>query len=272
MSSAIRHVLLDIEGTTCPVTFVSEVLFPYAQAQLAAYLQGHAGEPRLRALQRELLASWRQEPDAAACDLLRGECQRFGVERGEDDLPAEALLPYLQWLDRHDRKLTAWKDLQGLIWEEGYRSGAIQADLYPEVAATLRRWYGQGLVLSVYSSGSVAAQKLLYAHSRDGDLCPLFSHWFDTRIGAKNDPQSYLRILKVLDCDAEQVVFVSDALRELEAAAAVGLHCWFSDRPGNPQRRPGGFPVIAGLDQIQLDAQDPAKWAATQPRDDATGS
>lgn len=254
MSGAIRHVLLDIEGTTCPVTFVAEVLFPYARAQLAAYLQGHAAEPRLRELQRQLLASWRQESDEEVVELLGGECQRCGVEPGGEDLPAEALLPYLHWLDRHDRKLTAWKDLQGLIWEEGYRSGALQADLYPEVAATLRRWHRQGLLLSVYSSGSVAAQQLLYAHSRDGDLCPLFSHWFDTRIGGKHDPRSYRRILEVLGCGAEQVVFVSDAVRELEAAAVVGLHCWFSDRPGNPQRQPGGFPTITGLDQIELPA------------------
>jgi enolase-phosphatase E1 len=251
MSGAIDHVLLDIEGTTCPVSFVAEVLFPYARAQLPRFLQQAAATPRLRALQQELLLCWRQEQEAEVRALLQEQAQRHGVTPAEGALPAEALLPYLHWLDRCDRKLTAWKDLQGLIWEEGYRRGEIQAELYPEVADTLRTWHGQGLILSVYSSGSVAAQKLLYGHTSEGDLRPLFRHWFDTRIGNKQDLQSYQRILEQLHSPAQRVLFVSDALQELEAAAAAGMRCCFSDRPGNPQRHPGRFQSVGGLDEIR---------------------
>lgn len=251
MSGSIDHVLLDIEGTTCPVSFVAEVLFPYARLQLPRFLQEAEATPRLRALQQELLACWRQEREAEACALLQEQAQRHGVTPGEGELPPAALLPYLHWLDRCDRKLTAWKDLQGLIWEEGYHRGEIQAELYPEAADTLRAWHAQGLILSVYSSGSVTAQKLLYGHTSEGDLRPLFRHWFDTRIGSKQDPQSYRHILEQLHSSAQRVLFVSDALQELEAAAAAGMRCCFSDRPGNPQRHPGRFRSVGGLAEIR---------------------
>lgn len=252
MTHPIRHILLDIEGTTCPVSFVGEVLFPYAQAQLPTFLRRHGEQERLRRLRSELLMGWRQEQDHEAQALWRDALQRVPTGRSEEQLPAHELVPYLQWLNRCDRKVTAWKDLQGLIWEEGYRNGELVAPLYEEVEAMLRLWHGEGLNLSVYSSGSVAAQRLLYAHSRTGDLTPLFSHWFDTRIGGKQDPESYGRILAQIDCHGGEVLFVSDAVGELNAASAHGIHCCFSDRPGNPQRERGAFPAVSSLREIDI--------------------
>lgn len=263
MSSPIRHILLDIEGTTCPVSFVSDVLFPYALAALPDYLGNHQDNPRLQELQQTLLDCWRAEQDPEAVEL-RHRALSQSQSAGEPAM----LLPFLQWLNRRDIKLTPWKELQGLIWREGYALGELKATLFPEVAACLRRWHQQGQVLSVYSSGSVAAQQLLYGHSDDGDLTPLFSHWFDTHIGLKEEAQSYRRILKKLGSDGDAVLFISDSLTELQAASAAGIHCCLSDRSGysesrdtasnatrsDPAKRDfsqSNFPVLSSLDQVE---------------------
>lgn len=250
MNNPIRHILLDIEGTTCPVSFVSTVLFPYAQARLKTYLEEHGNDDAVLTLTADLQRSWQLETDPEAA-ALRVDAPGVLPEQ-EPMLAPAALVPYLQWLDRQDRKLTAWKDLQGLIWEEGYRSGAIRADLYADVAPALEQWHRQGLTLSVYSSGSVTAQKLLYGHTQCGDLRPLFSHWFDTRIGNKQEAKSYRKILQTLHCDGGAVLFVSDSLGELVAADQCGIHCRYSDRPGNQPQDPGRFPSIQSLAEIDL--------------------
>ncbi|MCP9883128.1 acireductone synthase [Cyanobium sp. Alchichica 3B3-8F6] len=234
----VTHVLLDIEGTTCPVSFVSSTLFPYAAEQLEAFLDSHRNDLAVRSLLDEVEAAWRQDADPEA-QALR---QQGGV----------GTLAYLRWLIRRDRKLTPLKDLQGLVWEQGYRSGALTGPLFADVPGALRRWHGAGLVLAVYSSGSVAAQRLIYGHSNAGDLRPLFSHWFDTRIGPKQAPESYATIAAQLGVDPEQMLFVSDALTECQAAAAAGMQVVFSDREGNPGRDPGPFERIVSFNDLVL--------------------
>lgn len=260
MISGIRHILLDIEGTTCPVSFVSEVLFPYARRQVEPYLQRHGHEADIQKLLQELQQSWQQEVDSEAMALLRqGQEQRDSPSDEEsataDDacktsVYAHELLPYLHWLIQRDRKVSAWKELQGKIWQEGYACGDLQADLYPDVAVALRHWKQTGRELSVYSSGSVAAQKLLYGHCREGDLRSLFSHWFDTRIGPKQEKSSYEAILRVIEQPSNGVLFISDAVRELQAAEAAGLQVVFSDREGNPERDPSGYRAIGSLEEL----------------------
>ena len=260
MTSTIRHILLDIEGTTCPVSFVSEVLFPYAAREVSSYLARHSRDSDIEELLTELQTSWKKEDDPEAVALLResgitGEAEPLQpVAKASPDPTDRAtrLLPYIHWLIRRDIKLTAWKDLQGRIWHEGYERGALRATLFPEVAATLRRWKQLGFNLSVYSSGSVAAQQLLYGHSEDGDLRPLFSHWFDTRIGLKQEADSYRSILEILGCQPEQVLFISDSSAELLAAHACGFQVRFSDRPGNPDRNPRGFVSLQSLEELTL--------------------
>jgi enolase-phosphatase E1 len=261
MKPPIRHILLDIEGTTCPVSFVSEVLFPYAAREVSHYLTQHALESDIQTLLGELQRSWSQEEDPEALALLQNSVldekrEQRQPEGGPRLDPAEqvaTLLPYIQWLIQRDRKVTAWKDLQGRIWREGYACGALKAALFPEVAQTLRHWKGMGVELSVYSSGSVAAQELLYGHSEDGDLRSLFSHWFDTRIGAKQEARSYEAILEVLGCVAGEVLFISDSSSELSAACSAGLQVIFSDREGNPQRDSNGFARIQSLAQVSIE-------------------
>ena len=257
---AIRHILLDIEGTTCPVRFVSDVLFPYAAREVNAFLSRHRQESEIQSLLAELQSSWSQQEDPEACALLRdsglgtptSQTPQGGTVGSKGMDPIAAILPYIDWLIRRDRKVTAWKDLQGRIWQEGYARGELKARLFPEVSHTLIRWKSMGLDLSVYSSGSVAAQQLLYAHSDAGDLRPLFSHWFDTRIGAKQDESSYRSILEVLDCRPREVLFISDSTAELSAAEVAGLQVIFSDREGNPQRNPEGFTCIQSLGQVEI--------------------
>lgn len=222
MKAAISHVLLDIEGTTCPVRFVSDTLFPYAAARLEAFLESHQTDPVVQDLVAQVAGAWRDDPDPAARSLLQSAPPNAN--------PSRQILPYLQWLIRKDRKLTALKDLQGLIWEEGYGSGALQGPLYPDVAPALRRWRAAGLGIAVYSSGSVKAQQLIYAHSNAGDLRPLFQHWFDTKIGSKIEPTSYQMIVAELGAEPQSVLFISDSIAELKAAITTGLSVLFCDR------------------------------------------
>jgi enolase-phosphatase E1 len=164
----------------------------------------------------------------------------------------------------HDIKFPALKELQGRIWASGYASGDLIAPLFDDVAPTLHHWHRDGYQLAVYSSGSVAAQKLLYRYSQNGNLESLFSHWFDTRIGSKQATDSYSAIAEVLQLEPAEILFVSDALAEIEAAHGIGMDVIFSDREGNPGRDPGAFRPITSLAEIQLPAGDPRDPAAAR--------
>jgi enolase-phosphatase E1 len=241
---AITHLLLDIEGTTCPVSFVAEVLFPYARAAIGPYCEAHGNDPEVKALLEDVDQAWQQ---ATTTELVALRQEHRSGEQGV------TLTPYLHWLIDHDVKLTALKDLQGRIWAAGYASGDLIAPLYADVPAALKRWQQQGFSLAVYSSGSVPAQKLLYGHSQVGDLTGLFSHWFDTRTGLKQAPESYTTIAERMEVAASSVLFISDALRELEAASSAGMNVLFSDRDGNPERDSGRFEKIGDYSKLTPD-------------------
>jgi 2,3-diketo-5-methylthio-1-phosphopentane phosphatase/methylthioribulose-1-phosphate dehydratase len=232
------HVLLDIEGTTCPLTFVSEVLFPYAADRLESYLRQHEQDDELQQLLADVRSAWQVDAEATAAGL--------------PFVAGTPVAPYLRWLISVDRKLTALKDLQGLIWSDGYACGALQGPLFADVAPALRRWKRQGLGLSVYSSGSVAAQQLLYGYSQAGDLRGLFEGWFDTRTGAKQEASSYAAIATKLGIPAERVLFISDSNAELHAARTAGMQVLFSHRRGNGQQPEVGFEKIDAFSTLQL--------------------
>lgn len=257
MNAPIRHVLIDIEGTTCPVRFVSETLFPYAAERLEAFLNHHQDDEAVQDLLVQVAQAWKEDRDPSAHSLLQAA--------PANPSPASRILPYLQWLIREDRKLTPLKDLQGMVWEEGYRLGDLQGPLYPDVAPALHRWREGGLGLAVYSSGSVKAQQLLYAHSNAGDLRPLFQHWFDTKLGSKLEPESYRLITGHLDAPPQAVLFISDSPDELKAASASGLSVLLCDRSDSPNNSPNseGFTKIHSfyglnpLDQTSLEGTLP---------------
>jgi enolase-phosphatase E1 len=189
--------LLDIEGTTTSVSFVYDVLFPYARPRLEEFLRGPEGA----AFRQALLAERAREKEA-----------------GAPDSPAD----YARWLMDRDRKSTALKSLQGRIWESGYRSGALRSHLYPDVPRAFERWRSRGQRIAIFSSGSVQAQRLLFAHTPHGDLTGVIDGYFDTTTGPKREAESYRRIAGALGVPPAGVTFVSDVAAELDAARTAG--------------------------------------------------
>lgn len=237
MPSVITAIVTDIEGTTSSLSFVKDVLFPYARRRLAAFVGQHADDPAVRA-----------------------QINATAEATGRPLTDTEAIAQLLQWIDE-DRKVTPLKALQGMIWEDGYRSGAYRAHLYPDVAGALRRWKARGLGLSVFSSGSVLAQKLLFAHTTEGDLTPLFDRYFDTTTGPKAEPGSYEKIAEALGAAPAEVLFLSDVGAELDAAAAAGLARVAIAREGAPP--PSGHPAATSFDEIEIDEGSLASEALT---------
>jgi len=240
---SITHVLLDIEGTTCPVSFVSEVLFPYASASLEPYLEAHQENAEIAKLMRDVEVAWREDAHPEARALLQ---QQYTAA----SLSVQALSAYLRQLIGRDIKLTPLKDLQGRIWRSGHASEELIAPLFGDVPAALQRWHDDGFTLAVYSSGSVPAQQLLYGHCHEGDLTGLFSHWFDTKTGPKQAQESYLTIATEMLTTPANVLFISDSIQELEAADAAGMRTQFSDREGNPAREAGRFARISDYSSL----------------------
>ena len=237
----ITHILLDIEGTTCPVSFVAEVLFPYASSSLQRYLEEHQDEAEIKSLLQGVEVAWKEDVHPEAIALL--EEQEFPIKM-------KAIAQYLKQLIARDIKLTELKDLQGRIWRSGYASGELVAPLFRDVPEALNRWHDAGLTLAVYSSGSVPAQKLLYGHCQVGNITSLFQHWFDTKTGIKQAKESYLTIAKSMGTAPSDVLFISDALQELEAADAAGMKTLFSDREVNPARDAGRIAKISDYSRL----------------------
>jgi enolase-phosphatase E1 len=220
----VAAVLLDIEGTTTPVVFVTEVLFPYVRAHLAGHVERHGTDAR----------------HAPIVDRLRRE-HESARQRGEKPPPwtegsvtgTTSVVAFVNWLMDLDRKSTPLKELQGLIWEVGYRQGHLVGEVFPDVPPALGRWRERGMTIAIFSSGSVLAQRLLFQYSSAGDLTGLLHAFFDTETGAKGDADSYRRISRRLDLTPDAVLFLSDVPRELDAARAAGMHARLVVRPGN---------------------------------------
>ena len=238
-----QHLLLDIEGTTCPVSFVSDVLFPFAKKELSRYItQCWNKSPNNKTIQ----AARKEWKDDQSGESMKIKQQVKQGQTGEVD----GLIQYLKHLISIDRKSTALKDLQGKIWENGYSDGELKSQLFPETAECLRQWHEQGLTLSVYSSGSIQAQKLLYRHSSNGDLEDLFSHWFDTHTGPKKCAESYTTIAQHLHSSPDKIWFVSDNGAECDASRTAGMNTLFSLREGNPDRDPRDRTFIHSLREL----------------------
>ncbi|WP_329743120.1 acireductone synthase [Dyella sp. A6] len=227
--SEIRAIVTDIEGTTSSISFVKDVLFPYARKRLPAFIETHGDRPEIQ--------HWLHE---AAKEAGYIEATRQEV--------VELLL---RWIDE-DRKSTALKALQGMIWQEGYEAGDYQAHVYPEVPAKLRAWRAEGLRLYVYSSGSVAAQKLFFRYSTAGDLTPLFAGYFDTVTGPKRETGSYDRIASAIDEQPGHLLFLSDIVEELDAARAAGFQTTWLVRPPQAIPQAPRHPAVADFDTITV--------------------
>lgn len=227
----ITTILTDIEGTTSSISFVKDVLFPYARERLPAFIVTHTDTPEVQ--------HWLH--DAAK-------------EAGLISATQQEMIALLQrWIDE-DRKSTALKALQGMIWQAGYAAGDYRAHVYPDAVRALREWHAQGVKLYVYSSGSIQAQELFFGNSEAGDLRDVFSGFFDTTSGPKRDAQSYRNILRVIDVPANQILFLSDIVEELDAAHGAGLATTMLARAPMICRAPemGGHRCIDSFEKISL--------------------
>lgn len=198
----IKAIVTDIEGTTSSIDFVHQTLFPYAKKHLRSFLREQAG---VDAVQHAL------------DDVEQIVGRDLSIDEAADVLE--------QWI-AEDKKLTPLKTLQGLIWKIGYESGALNGHVYADTPQALRAWHAAGKKLYVYSSGSVDAQKLIFGHTAYGDLQPLFSGYFDTRIGGKREAASYQAILQQIGLPGSQVLFLSDVGAELDAARQAGIQTY----------------------------------------------
>lgn len=220
-------IVTDIEGTTSDIAFVQQVLFPYARAALPEYLQQSVDQPEV--------AKW-----------VHAVADEIGVASTDLDAVTSALIG---WIDA-DRKHTALKALQGQIWQRGFAEGAFQAHVYADAVTALKRWHELGIPLYVYSSGSIQAQKLYFAHTEAGDLSTLFRGHFDTMIGAKREAESYRRIQQDIGIPAASILFLSDIGAELDAARECGWQTVQLLRPGSSAA--DGHSQVAGFDAIDF--------------------
>jgi len=207
----IQWILTDIEGTTTEVSFVYDILFPYFRAHMD---------------------QWKTVDSAPMNDVLE-QTRLLVLEEQSINLSSkEALFDQLRQWSIEDRKVTPLKTFQGMVWEQGFKSGAIKGHMYPDVKPALERWTAMGMKLAIFSSGSIAAQKQLFGFSTEGDLTPYFSAYFDTTTGMKRDEQTYQLIVQQVNAPANSVLFLSDIHQELEAAHAAGLRTLQLVRPG----------------------------------------
>jgi enolase-phosphatase E1 len=226
-----RAVLTDIEGTTTPLSFVLDVLFPYARRRLDDACT--SGEARF----------------AEALQRLRQEHEE--EKRSEADLPDFGNgAPYAHWLMDRDRKSTGLKMLQGILWEDGYRTGELRGQVWPDVADALRIWKERGIRVRIFSSGSVLAQKLLFGHSDQGDLLPYFEGFHDTTTGPKQSPASYAAIAGAFGLTPGEILFLSDVTAELDAARESGMRTGLFVRPGNRPAEPNGHAVYGSFAEL----------------------
>jgi enolase-phosphatase E1 len=224
-SENITAILLDIEGTTTPIAFVHDVLFPFARAGVRAYLEKHFDQTVVQ----EDLARLREEHGADVSQHLTPPA----LSNASVAATIDSLATYLYWLMDQDRKTTALKSLQGKIWQQGYAEGRLKSLVFADVPPALERWHNAGLNVSIFSSGSILAQQLLFAHTEAGDLTRFLSRYFDTTTGPKSTGESYCRIAAELERAPHQVLFVSDVVAELDAARLAGLKTLLCIRPGN---------------------------------------
>jgi enolase-phosphatase E1 len=237
-----RVILLDIEGTTSPIDFVYDVLFPYARHRLQAFLDKHGADDDVHADIEQLIAE-------NARDIEQG-LSPPPIQTDSDEARLNTVAAYAEWLMDQDRKTTPLKSLQGRIWEAGYRAGELRSQLFADVPRAFARWHDERRDICIYSSGSVLAQKLLFSHTEAGDLTRFIRDYFDTHVGAKRDAASYRRIAASLACPPAEMLFVSDVVTELDAARDAGFATRLCIRPGNPPQPPSSHEVIRSFDSF----------------------
>ena len=205
-------IVMDIEGTTSSVSFVHDVLFPYAFKNLEKFIQNN-------------------KQDQMVAESLSEAARIVRATEGRDIGPDEIIPTLLRWI-KEDKKHTPLKTIQGMIWKYGYENKEYQSHIYDDVLPCWKKWQKEQINLAIYSSGSIPAQKLLFKHTSEGNVCHCLSAYFDTTTGAKRDTNSYQKIAKTLETPSESILFLSDIVEELHAAKEAGFQCTHVIRPG----------------------------------------
>lgn len=250
----VKSIVFDIEGTTTPISFVKDTLFPYVRKNVSDFLSKKFEDAGV------------QKAVAALRDLAKKECEEKvegcveipGGDSTKEDV-VKAVEGNVLWQMDGDRKTTELKALQGLVWEQAYESKEVKGQLFEDVGPMLRMLAEEGLSLYVYSSGSVQSQKLLFGNSTVGDLLDVFSGFFDTTTGNKRESESYKKIATEIGNDAKDILFLTDIPEEAEAAVSAGLRSALVIRPGNADLTDDNlqnFACIERFDELYGDEED----------------
>ena len=243
--SQIRVILLDVEGTTTPIEFVYQTLFPYASRKLESFLRERAQDPEVQALIEDLRAQYKTDE--------RNGLQPPSWPASSQEARLRSSVAYGQWLIARDSKCTPLKSLEGKIWQQGFASGELQGQVFSDVPVALERWRRQKRTICIYSSGSVLAQQLLFRTTTFGDLTSFISGFFDTRVGAKTEVESYKKIAASVSHVPHEFLFISDAVKEIEAAQSAGMQAVLCDRDGRASSSPAAGRVIRNFDSVLPD-------------------
>jgi enolase-phosphatase E1 len=228
-------VLLDIEGTTTPIDFVYQTLFPYARRNVEAFLRAHFAEEDVAAILDELQA---QNAVEVGAGLQPPAWNRESIESS-----LQSCVAYVKWLIERDSKCRVLKSLQGKIWEQGFSRGELRGEVYADVPRAFERWHRQGREICIYSSGSVLAQQQLFRTALPEDLTVYICNYFDTEVGVKMAAESYGRIARRLQLAPQEILYISDAEKEVEAAREAGMQCVLCERSTQnmTQAKPGSI-------------------------------
>jgi enolase-phosphatase E1 len=241
-ASQIRVILLDIEGTTTPIDFVYKTLFPYASRKLESFLRERAQEAEIQAIIEELHEQHKEDERHSL------QPPAWPDESAESQL--QSTVAYSQWLIANDSKCTPLKSLQGKIWQRGFTNGELRGQVFPDVPTAFERWRRQEKTICIYSSGSVLAQQNLFRTTAYGDLTSCIAVFFDTRVGPKTDGESYKKITASFSHAPHQFLFISDAVKEIEAARAAGMQAILCDRDPRTASSPNSDELIHTFDGI----------------------
>lgn len=252
---AAKTIICDIEGTTSSISFVKDVLFPYALKNVEEYLKAHWKEDATKTV----VAALREQADEDKKAEVEGVVT-IPAEDSEDVIPD--VVKNVEWQMSLDRKTGALKTLQGLVWAKGYKDGSIKGHVYDDVKKALEQWSEGGRKVYIYSSGSVDAQKMLFEHSEQGDLVKYLSGYYDTKIGAKQEKDSYAAILKKVETTGEDALFLTDVVAEAKAAKEAGMNVVLLDRPGNAELSEDDrkeFTVVSSFSDLPFESVKPTE-------------
>ncbi|BFZ07110.1 hypothetical protein BsWGS_10149 [Bradybaena similaris] len=265
----VRSIVFDIEGTTTPISFVKDTLFPYVRNHIESYLKNNYDNPEVQ----KAIGALREQAVKEKNENAEGVVEIPSSDSCKEDV-IKAVVSNVKWQMDADRKTTELKNLQGLIWKDGYESKELKGELFDDVAPMLKMLIEEGMKLYVYSSGSVESQKLLFANSNLGDLTEVFSGYFDTTTGSKTDSASYKKIAAEIKTEPKYILFLTDIPQEAEAAVAAGLRSALVIRPGNAEltdEHLQNFACIEKLDELygeEYDEDDIKRFAGDNGEQD----